>query len=115
MRTLKIAFAIAALCLTAQGFASDVIDDTIKLANSGVAEEVIVAWAAKQHTLDVTVKNIVALKDAKVSDKVILALIKGADTGAPTEQRWLGRDGQIETAPAKQASGPTTRYEPNYD
>lgn len=114
MRIAKIALSLAVLCIAAKGFASDVIEDAIKLTTSGINEEVIVAWAGKQHSLDVTVKNIVALKDGKVSDKVILALIKSAEAAPAAGQRWIGRDGQVESAP-RENQAPATRYEPTYD
>ena len=118
MRTANIALAAAIFCLAVQGFASDVIEDAVKLTNSGIAEEVVVAWASKQHTLDITVKNIVTLKEGKVSDKVILALIKASETAAPAEQRWLNRDGVVESAPPPARTAPqagVARAEQAYD
>ncbi len=52
------------------------VDDAIKLKNSGVKDEVMVAWAEKTDSTVLTSTDIVALMNAKVPDRVILTLIR---------------------------------------
>ena len=68
---------LAVLCVGASVMAADVVSDTIKLSEGGVNEDVILAWAQQQPSFQASAENIIALKDHKVSDKVILTLIKG--------------------------------------
>jgi len=55
---------------------ADVVDDCIKLAQGGVGEEVIVAWADRQGGANLTAADVLRLKDGKVSDKAIATLIR---------------------------------------
>ena len=68
---------LAVLCVGASIMAADVVSDTIKLTEGGVGEDVVLAWAQQQPSFQANAENIIALKDHKVSDKVILTLIKG--------------------------------------
>ena len=78
MRIANKVFLIALICIGASAFAADVVSDTIKLAGSGISDDVILAWAEQQHA-PITAEGILALKDHKVSDRVILALVKGSE------------------------------------
>jgi len=66
--------ALAAI-LTLPVFA-DVVDDCIKLAQGGVGEEVIVAWAERQGPATLTATDVLRMKEGKVPDKAIASLIR---------------------------------------
>ena len=91
---------LAVLCVGASIMAADVVSDTIKLTEGGVGEDVVLAWAQQQPSFQASAENIIALKDHKVSDKVILTLIKGNENiplkAAPSnrvasDRGWLRR------------------------
>ncbi len=60
-----------------------VTDDAIQLSASGVSEEVLLAWAQRQEGVEIAPKDIIALKDGKVSDRVVVALIKRGGESYP--------------------------------
>lgn len=76
----RIAFPLFAAVLAVPAFAA-VVDDAVRLATGGVSEEVMLSWAERQSGYEITAADIVAMKDAKVPDRVVVALIKHA--GAP--------------------------------
>ena len=55
---------------------ADTVDDCIKLAQGGVGEEVIVAWAERQNTTSMSATEVLRLKDGKVPDRAIAALLR---------------------------------------
>jgi len=55
---------------------SMVIVDAIKLAQAGLSEDVIVAWAEKQDAGPVSAGDVIRLTEAKVPAKAISALIR---------------------------------------
>ena len=72
MRLIMIVLAV----LTLPVFA-DVADDAIRLAGSGVSEEVLVAWAEKQHATPLNAADILKMREGKVPEKIIVELIHG--------------------------------------
>lgn len=97
---------LATLTIGASVFAADVVDDAIKLSNSGVSDEVVQAWAEQQHGFSGTAENIIALKDHKVSDRVIVTLMKGNESTPLTskvvqDRGWLRRADVSVNTPAR--------------
>lgn len=65
---------------------ADVVDDTIKLSQSGAGEEVIAAWADRQSFPVLNPADIIRLREAKVPDHVIAVLIRKGTTDAKTSE-----------------------------
>src|SRR5579862_3907027 len=74
-----LATALCVGCVGFSAFSADLTDDVIKLSGSGVSDDVMLAWAEQQHGAALSAENILALKDHKVSDKVILTLLRGSE------------------------------------
>ena len=112
---------VAVLCVGASVMAADVVSDTIRLTEGGVNKDVILAWAQQQPAFQASAENIIALKDHKVSDDVILALIKGNEntplnvaplsTKTVTDHGWL-RKSDATIAARRVADQPTTEQAP---
>ena len=106
---------LALLCVGASVMAADIVSDTIKLTEGKVNEDVILAWAQQQPAFQASAENIIALKDHKVSDKVILALIKGnentplaASSNRVVDHGWLRKsDATIARRVADQTAAET--------
>ena len=62
---------------------SAVIADAIKLSHAGLGEEVMIAWAEKQESGALSAADIVQLKEAKVPDRAIMALIRSGAKSTP--------------------------------
>jgi hypothetical protein len=109
MSAIKFAL-LAVLCIAANGFASNVVEDAITLTASGTHEDVMFAWAERQHDFEITVKNVLALKEGRVSDKIILALIRATET----QQRSVEQTVPVKQAPAikpaEETYVPSTTY-----
>jgi hypothetical protein len=69
---------------------ADIVDDAAKLAAGGVSEEVMLAWANDQGNFALTGQDVIALKDAKVPDAVIVALLRRADEVSIAEKPNAG-------------------------
>jgi len=116
----RIAFPLLAAVLAMPAFAQ-VVDDAVRLAAGGVSEDVMVTWAERQSGHEISAADIVALKDAKVSDRVIIALIRrSADTEmAAVEPEPVQRREVVRQQPAplrereviRYVDSPTTTYE----
>ncbi len=57
---------------------ADVTDDAIKLAESGVPEAEMVAWCEHQQIGYVSAQDVVRLRDGKVPERAIAALLQTA-------------------------------------
>jgi hypothetical protein len=94
----------------------DLIDDVIRMSNSGVSDEVIIDFLNGRHEHFVaTADDIIALKNAGVSKQVIDAVIGKADeTGAAAKQAASTSQPAEETAQAPpQATEPAVSSEPD--
>lgn len=56
---------------------ADTVDDAIVLTQKGASEEVVVAWSYR-HATNLSASDIIRLKDAGVSNRVIAALNSGS-------------------------------------
>lgn len=61
----------------------NVVDDVIKMAKSGVAEETMLDFVAKAPRYDVNADDVVAMSEANVPRTVIRAVVKGAENSEP--------------------------------
>lgn len=75
MKYARLSLMALAAVLTLPVFA-DTVDDCIKLAQGGVGEEVIVAWAERQNATSMSATEVLRLKDGKVPDRAIAALLR---------------------------------------
>jgi len=83
-----IALLISLLALTGSAaFASDTLSDAMNLIRSGVSEDVVVAWAARQPPLEPTKEAMDTLIQAKVSGRVAQALLLGNTRPASVPQK----------------------------
>lgn len=76
----------------------NVVDDVIKMAKSGVAEETMLDFLAKAPRYDVNADDVVAMSEANVPRTVIRAVVKGADNSEPG--RYDSTRGTVVVAPA---------------
>src|SRR5438105_14620712 len=79
MKTTRLSLLALAAVLALPVFAQGVVEDAIRLSQGGVGEEVLVAWAEKQGSQNLTAQDIIRLKEAKVPDRAVAAMIR---TGA---------------------------------
>ena len=96
------------------------VDDAIKLTESGVADEIILAWAEAQPAEPITSSDIIRMKDAKVSPKMIVALIRNQNRAAviPASQRERSRNSPAfgeqdmvrSETPVERNTEPSVRY-----
>ncbi len=77
MNSFKFSMLVLAAILTLPVFA-DVTDDAIKLAQSGVTEDVIVAWCEHQQVTNITAQDVLRMRDGKVPDRAIAAMLRSA-------------------------------------
>ncbi|HLX65208.1 MAG TPA: hypothetical protein VKX17_28325 [Planctomycetota bacterium] len=95
--------ALAAMAAFATPVFADVVDDAIVLAQSGVSPDVIVAWSQHQHMGPLSAQDILRLKNAKVPDQAIAAMIQASQAMAPSVNA-----GYVDTTPS------TTYYYNDY-
>ena len=91
-----------------------VADDAIRLAGSGVSDDVVIAWAEQQHGASVNAVDILKMKEGKVPEKVILELIHAATLAQTAMQSIPPTDRYVSTpAPVAQpAEQPIVQYAP---
>ena len=77
------AFLFSLLLAGATVRAADVVDDTIKLQSAGINDAVVLAWIERQMATLLSVQQIVALKLHKVTDRVIMALVRNSENQSP--------------------------------
>lgn len=90
-------------------FADGLVDDCIKLAQGGVGEEVVVAWAERQGGGNLSAADILRLKDGKVPDRAIATLIRSGSRVPMMHGEMRAEQPQIQTVPAQHQ---TVAYEP---
>jgi hypothetical protein len=77
-----------ALCTISFGAAAQTTDDVIAMANKGVGEEVLIATVERSTAgFELTAAQILKLKEAKVSDKVIQTMLKHKPVAAAANPR----------------------------
>lgn len=114
---LTLAISLIALAVSSAASASDTLTDFIRLQRSGVSEDVIVAWAARQPPLEPTKEAMDALIQAKVSGRIAQALLLGntrpgfvppkaaaKPTAEPVQQKQVQADDNIVIQPASNDS-----------
>jgi hypothetical protein len=96
MRKLTALLALVVLALTGSAFAQTA-DDMILLAQKGVGEDVMLAFLeASRAPVELSVADIVKLKEAKVPDKVVVAMLHRHPAASPVVQPRSDREGQPE-------------------
>src|ERR1043165_9000721 len=85
MKFTKLSLLALAAVLALPVFAQSVVEDAIRLSQGGVGEEVMIAWAEKQNTGGLAAQDIIHLKEAKVPDRAIAALIRGGTVSMPAQ------------------------------
>ena len=104
IRIVAMVLAVLAMpILLGQTYAADITDDAIHLASSGVSDEVVIAWAEQQHIAPLSASDIIRMKDAKVSETVIIELIHAANAPRAAYQ-----------APMMQRAAPPARASVQY-
>ncbi len=84
MKKMTTVVAVLAMALSAYAQGSFTVDDVARLAQAGVSDDVIVAKIAQERaSFTLSAAQIAALKEQKVSDRVIAALV-GKSVAAPT-------------------------------
>ena len=88
MKHRGIAVLLSVLLLSAAGIArADGVDDVIALAQKGVGEDVMIASIEQSRSgYSLSATEIIKLKDAKVPDKVITAMLRHKPAGAAAVQ-----------------------------
>src|SRR5687768_14447158 len=76
-----------------------IVDAAVKLAAGGVSAEVQLAWANRQANFELSARDIITLKDAKISDAVVMALVRNSASSSTPE-----------AAAVAEAPRETTRY-----
>jgi hypothetical protein len=76
-QTLFAVLVVSTLSVTTEVFAADTFENAITLHNSGVSDEVLIAWAEKQPPIDATPQHLAQLKVAQISNAVVQALLTG--------------------------------------
>jgi hypothetical protein len=97
MRNIRFFVLVFATVVALPAFAA-VTDDAIKLAQNGIKDDVIVAWCETQPMTSITAQDVLRLKEGKVPEAAIIALIRTAAAHRP-----------IMTAPTAPAA-PGTEY-----
>src|SRR5579883_1930842 len=84
------------------------VQDVIRLAKAGVSEDLIIAqMRAKHASFDLTADQLLALKRASVSDRVIRAMLElPAPTALPHQRATVARASDPAAAPVATAPGP---------
>jgi hypothetical protein len=86
MRKLVVLLALLVLALPGSAFAQTA-DDVILLAQKGVGEDVLMAFVeASNSPIELSVADIVKLKEAKVADKVVVAMLRRHPVANPVVQ-----------------------------
>src|SRR5258708_33248475 len=89
--SLKPLFPLFAAVLLALPVFAGITDYAITLAGSGVSDDVMIAWAQRQHDFTLSAQDIIRLRDAKLADNVIVQLIRASNEStladAPRETR----------------------------
>jgi len=97
-RYLALVISLIALAGIPSASASDTLSDAMSLIRSGVSEDVIVAWAARQRPLEPTKEAMDALIQAKVSGRVAQALLIGN-----TRPGWVPQKSAVPAKPAEES------------
>ncbi|HLX62878.1 MAG TPA: hypothetical protein VKX17_16500 [Planctomycetota bacterium] len=71
-------YVLAFAAILALPVLAEVTEDAIKLAQNGVTEDVIVAWCENQNVRNLTAQDVLRMKDGKVPDRAIAALLRTA-------------------------------------
>jgi len=74
--------ALAAMAAFAMPVFADVVDDAVMLSQSGVSDDVIVAWSQRQHVGALSAQDILRLRNGKVPDRAITAMIQASQTSS---------------------------------
>ena len=101
----KMALIILAAVMALPVFA-DVADDAIQLAQKGVNEQIIEAWAQRQAGVSLTSQDILRMKEANVSEAVIGILSQNGATAQSQTQSIYTPDATASTTYVQ----PSTTY-----
>ena len=106
----RLSLVLLAAVMALPVFADGLVDDCIKLTQGGVGEEVIVAWAERQGGSNLSATDVLRLKDGKVPDRAIAALLRAGIRVPMMRGEMRPEQPQIQAAPAVQRQ--TVAYEP---
>jgi len=82
MRNINV-FVLVLLATLALPALAAVSDDAIKMAQNGIQDDVIVAWCEAQQIASITAQDVLRMKEGKVPDRAIIAMIRNAAANRP--------------------------------
>lgn len=95
---------------------ADVVDDTIRLSQSGASTEVMIAWADQQSFASLSSNDIMRLRDARVPESVIAELTRRGtpSVSAPTSTTTYVETPTYYSSPSYYYSSPGYYYDYGY-
>ena len=97
MRKFITVLVLLAVTFAGSAFAQTIADDLLKLAQKNVGEEVMLAFVeASNSAIELSAADIITLKEAKVPDKVIVAMLRHHPAARPASQPQLAKENKPE-------------------